>query len=665
MILTLARRGMLAHKRRLIGLCSAIALGVAFLVGTLVLSDTMRSSFDTIFASANAGIDAVVQGEITTSGATGTFTAPVPEDVVADLQQVDGVRTAQPAIDGFGQIVAPDGTPIGGAGPPTLAGNWVTDESLNPQRIAEGSAPAEDDQAVVDAGSARTAGIAIGDRITVLTPDPVRFTVTGFTKYGDLDSLGGTTYVGMTFAAAQEHLAAPGELTSILLQADDGVSPEELVERVTPLLPPKTEVLTGVELTERQNEQVQSGFLSFFQIFLTVFAVIALVVSTFSIYNTFSVIAAQKTRESALLRAVGASRRQVLGSLAGESLLIGILASALGTALGVGVAAGLLRLLEALGTGLPSTGLSISPGSLVVGFVVGILVTVVAAIWPAVRASRVAPLAALRDVEAERRGRMTVRLVGGLVLIVAGLAAVGSLAVTDGDELWRVAGGGVALFAGFILFGPVAAAPLARVVGAPLSRFRGVSGRMAQANATRNPRRTASTATALMVGVAVVSMFTIFANSMKAAISEEFVGDLEAELVLSNTNFSGAGYDPAMLTAIQDLQVVQGVSTLDTSTVLLDGASRDVTVVDVPGIQDVTDLGPVTLAPDELSVDADTAAELGLRTGQEMSLGLSNGRSVTAEIGPVYSANNLVSGIVVPRASSGAPASGRRSTASS
>ena len=650
MIFRLALRGMLAHRRRLIGLMSAIALGVAFLTGTLVLGDTMRASFDEVFASANAGTDAVVQGKTIVSGPRGDEQAPVPADLVGELDNVDGVSAAQPVIQGLAQIIGSDGKPLGGNGPPTLAGNWIDNDALNPQRVASGVAPAALDEIVIDNGSAVAGGFALGDRVEVLLPDPVTFTVTGFTKYGDADSLGGSTYVGMTFPAAEKYLAIKGELGSIVLQADEGVTPEELVQRVEPLLPENTEVITGEQLTEQQNQEIQSGFLNFFQIFLTVFAVIALIVSTFSIYNTFSVITAQKSRESALLRAVGASRGQVLGAIAGESLLIGVLAAVIGTGLGIVVAALLVKLFQNLGAVLESASLVVSPSALLTGFIVGIVVTAVASIFPAIRASRVPPLAALRDVAVEHSGRMTVRAVLGGALILVGIALAASLPFFEGNELLRAGIAAVAAFLGFIIFGPVAARPMARIVGAPIAAARGVSGRMARANAIRNPRRTANTATALMVGVAVVSMFTIFASSIKAAISDNFVGELKAELSLSNNNFSGAGFDPAMVRDLAALPQVAAVSTLDQASALIDGAPTDITVVDVPGIQQVTDLGPVELQPDDIALDSQTAADLGLTSGDTVKFGLPTGRVVVVDIGAIYEANNLARGFLVPRA---------------
>lgn len=641
---------MLAHKRRLVGLVAAISLGVAFLTGTLVLGDTMRASFDQVFSTANAGIDAVVQGKTIVSGPQGDESAPVPDDLVPALDAVDGVAIAQPVINGLAQIIGSDGTPLGGNGPPTLAGNWITEPSLNAQRVAVGTPPQNNDEVVIDAGSAETGKIEIGDTVEVLTPDPVEFTVTGFSKYGDQNSLGGTTYVGMTYDAAQKYLAVKGELSTIVLKADEGVSPEDLVQRVQPLLPENTEVITGAQLTEQQNEEIQSGFLNFFTLFLTVFAVVAVVVSTFSIYNTFSVIAAQKSRESALLRAVGGSRGQVLGAIAGESLLIGVLASVVGVLLGIGVAAGLLALFQQLGAILESAGLVLSPTALLTGFVVGIVVTAVAALFPAIRASRVPPLAALRDVAAESTGRMALRAVIGGSLIVIGLVVLGSLLFSQGNELARVGVGAAAAFLGFIVFGPVAARPVSRVIGAPIAAVRGVSGRMARANAVRNPRRTASTATALMVGVAVVSMFTIFASSMKAAITDNFVGELTAELAITNSNFSGAGFDPAMVKSLKQLPQVAAVSTLDQSNALIDGEPTDITVVDVPGIQQVTNLGEREIQPNEIAIDTETAAELGLAPGDPVKFGLPNGRTVVVDVGTLYEANNLVSGVVVPRA---------------
>ncbi len=618
MILTLARRGMLAHKRRLVGLTAAIALGVAFLTGTLVLGDTMRASFNEVFATANAGVDAVVQGKTVTDGPRGNEKAAVPADFADELEDVPGVRTIQPTIDGLGQIVGTDDEPIGGNGPPTLAGNWIADPELNPQRIAEGRAPRTRDEIVIDAGSAETGKISVGDRVEVLLPEPEKFTVTGLTKYGEQNSLGGTTYVGMTYAAAEKYLAEKGEVSSIILQAEEGVTPEDLVARVDPLLPRKTEVITGEQLTEQQNQEIQGGFLNFFTLFLVIFAVIAVIVSGFTIYNTFSVITAQKTRESALLRAVGASRGQVLGAVAGESLLIGILASVVGCALGIGVAALLVSLFKSLGAVLDSARLVIEPYALATGFGVGILVTLVAAIFPALRASRVPPLAALRDVASEGRTRMPVRAVVGALLIIVGVVTVSSIAWRPDDPLPRAALGSVAVFVGFVVFGPVAARPTAGVVGLPIAALRGVSGRMARGNAMRNPRRTAATATALMVGVAVVTMFTIFASSVKAAISDNFVGELRAEYVLSTTNFSGAGFDTAMVRKIRSLPPVAAVSTLDPASAIIDGEAQDITVVTVPGLEAVTGLD-ADLTRDGIAVDTEKAAELDLRLGERVT----------------------------------------------
>lgn len=682
MIFTLARRGMVAHKRRLVGLTAAIALGVAFLTGTLVLGDTMRASFNEVFATANAGIDAVVQGKTVTDGPRGNEKAAVPADFVDELRAVPGIRTIQPTIGGLGQIVGSDDEPIGGNGPPTLAGNWIDDPELNPQHIAEGRAPRTKNEIVIDAGSAETGKIAVGDKVEVLLPEPVKFTVTGLTKYGEQNSLGGTTYVGMTFAAAEKYLAAKGEVTSIILQGDEGVTPEDLVARVDPLLPKKTEVITGEQLTEQQNQEIQGGFLNFFTLFLVIFAVIAVIVSGFTIYNTFSVITAQKTRESALLRAVGASRGQVLGAVAGESLLIGVLASVVGCALGIGVAAALVGLFKSLGAVLDSASLVIEPYAMAIGFGVGVLVTLVAAIFPALRASRVPPLAALRDVAAEGRTRMPVRAVIGAVLIIGGVAVVSSIAWQPEDPLPRAALGSLTVFVGFVVFGPVAARPTAGVVGLPIAALRGVSGRMARGNAMRNPRRTAATATALMVGVAVVTMFTIFASSVKAAISDNFVGELRAEYVLSTTNFSGAGFDPKMVRKIRALPQVEAVSTLDPASAIIDGEAEDVTAVTVPGLEAVTGLD-AGLTRDGIAVDEEKAEELGLRLGErvtfeqagapaaaadEKSSGKSAPRDargapsgtippkappepkpVKVEITAVYPPSNLVNGILVPR----------------
>jgi putative ABC transport system permease protein len=318
-MLTLSLTNLLARKRRLIGTVLAVFLGVAFLTGTLVLSDTIRANFDSLFASANAGTDAVVRNAtaIEAGGGRGPATRErglVPMSVVDALRRADGVAGVAPQVQGYGQLIGKDGKAIGGNGPPRVAANWVDDPALTAYRLIEGRAPAADDEVVVNRGAARDGNLRVGDRATVQTPEPVRVRVVGIATWGSADGFGRTTYTGFTVAGAQRYvLKEPGQLSSIAVRATPGVSQQQLVDRIRPLLPRGTEALTGAQLTDETTQDITGQFLDVFRTFLLVFAGVALLVATFSIHNTFTIVVAQRTKESALLRALGAARSQILG----------------------------------------------------------------------------------------------------------------------------------------------------------------------------------------------------------------------------------------------------------------------------------------------------------------------------------------------------------------
>ncbi|OWY62191.1 hypothetical protein B7486_59760, partial [cyanobacterium TDX16] len=373
---------------------------------------------------------------------------------------------------------------------------------------------------VIDQGSADESGLAVGDAASVLTEEgnlPV--TVVGIATFAGEDSPGGSSYLSFTMSAAQALVAEPGMVDGIAAVAEEGVSQEELAQRIaTTLALDGTEVLTGDELTEEQQADVREG-LGFFNTFLLTFAVIALFVGSFIIYNTFSILVAQRTKEMALLRALGASRRQVLGSVLLEAVVIGLIASGLGVLLGILVAMGLQSLVEAFGVDLPAGDLVVGPRTIVASLVAGLGVCVASAVFPARRASKVAPIAAMRDVAAEDGRVRPARVVIGLLGTAVGGVAVA--AGVSGGTFAMVGLGALLVFVGIAVLGPVLATPFTKVVGAPLPFLRGVPGRLAKENALRNPKRTATTASALMVGVAMVVGITVLATSAKSSISDQ------------------------------------------------------------------------------------------------------------------------------------------------
>ena len=328
------------------------------------------------------------------------------------------------------------------------------------------------------------------------------------------------------------------------MAAEDGVSGETLRDEITQLLPAHIEALTQSELTAEQEREIGDDFLDMFETILLAFAGIALVVATFSIHNTFSILVAQRTRESALLRAIGASRRQVVAAVAVEALVIGVVASAIGFGVGLGLAAGLKALMSSAGLGLPGSGLVIGVDTFVIAGLVGVLTTLVASMAPALKASRVAPLAALRDVAIDRSATSKVRAVAGLIVAALGAVVVVTATTAEDGAVARAGLGALAMLVGFVILGPVVARPSAAVLGAGASVTRGFTGRLARRNAMRNPRRIASSAAALMVGTAVVALFTTFGSSVKASIDDMVDDSFGGDLVIAQTDFSGAGIDP-------------------------------------------------------------------------------------------------------------------------
>src|SRR5829696_1127406 len=583
-MLRIALRGAWGTRRRLAGTALAVVLGVAFLTGTLVLGDTLRANFDDLFAETTAGTDAVVRNPTTLSRGDamveeGSF---VDASVVDTVAGVDGVEQAVGQVQGYAALIGDDGEAIGGNGPPRLASNWVDDPDLNPYRLVEGRAPEADDEVVVNRGAAESGGLALGDRVTVQTPAAVEVTIVGIATFGDADGLGETTFTAFTMDEAQRRLTGGDDrVSSVLVDAADGVAQDELVERIRDVLPAGTEVLSGDELAQEQTDDINEDFLGMLTTFLTVFAGIALLVAAFSIDNTFSILVAQRTREMALLRAVGATRRQVLTAVAIEALAVGIVGSLVGLAAGLGVAGLLKGLFDAVGGALPAGGTVVTVSTVVIGLAVGVLATLAAAAGPAVRASRIAPLAALREAAVDRAGTSRARVVAGVLALGAGITAVLVGALVGGDALLPVAGvGAVATLVGVVVAGPVAARPAVAVLGAPLSRWRRSSGLLAQRNAMRNPRRTAATASALLVGVGVVTVFTVFAASLQASLDRTIDRTFGADLVVAAPPFGGAGIDPQLAPALDDVPEVAGTVGLGAGGAVVDGRERPIAVAD-------------------------------------------------------------------------------------
>ncbi|MFE9855341.1 ABC transporter permease [Streptomyces sp. NPDC005780] len=646
------------HRRRFVGTLTAVLLGVAFLAGTLVMGDTLRASFDTMFGNAASGTDAVVRSTnvVTVSGEPEGTRQPVSTGLVQRIGQLPQVAAAAPDIQGAGQLIGADGDPIGGQGPPTLAGNWIDDPQLNPYRLAEGHAPSAPGEVVVNRGTADKGGLKIGDTTVLRTPDPVRVTVVGLATFGGEDGMAQVTYTGMTLADAEKHLTPkPGQASSIQVRAGPGTSQQELVDALRPVLPPDTEAITGQASAAENQDMISGAFLSLFTTLLLVFSGIVLLVATFSIHNTFAIVVAQRTRENALLRALGASRRQILGSTLTEASIVGVIASAAGLAAGIAIAAGLQALFPAIGFPFPDGSLVISGVSMLLPLGVGVVVCIGSALVPAVHAGRTAPLAALRETAVDDSAGSRTRAVTGLLLLLASVGVILTGVLAD-PSVWLSAVGAVLALAAFVVLGPVASTCAVRILGAPLGRLRGATGHLARRNALRSPKRTASTATALMIGVAVVSLFTVFGASLKATMNQTVDRSFAGDLAISAPAFGagGSGLSPRLAPAVDRLPDVATAVGLGKGLAEVNGSGRALTVTDPAALAAVLDLGKVdgsmkALGTNGIAVSGTEADQQGLRTGSTARLTFTDGKEETFTVRAVYGRPELAGDYVITR----------------
>jgi putative ABC transport system permease protein len=649
--------------RRLLGTAAAIILGVGFLTGTLVLGDTLTRNFTSLFTDVTAGTDAVVRGGTAISGSrTMDRRSPVPEDVTATVAQVDGVAAAVPEISGLGTLLGSDGQVLGGNGPPRLVASWVADAGLNPYRIVAGRAPAAPDEVVVNRGAAESGGLTVGSRTVVRTPQPVPVRVVGIATFGDQDGFGSATYTAFSFAGAREHVPVPaGTITDVLVRGEPGVSQAELRDRIARVLPGGTDVVTGAQLTDERLDDITSTFLAFLRGFLVAFAGIALLAAAFTIHNTFQVTVSQRTRELALLRAVGASKRQVATGLLVESAVVGAVSSLVGVAVGVGVAQGLKAVFDLFGFALPDGGLSVTPQSLAIGFAAGTLATLVAALAPVRAALRVPPVAALRDAatEAPSLGRLRVAL--GVLLAAGGAAVAVPVARAGSGSTAIVSAGGAAFVLGVLLLAPLAVRPVTRAAGAPLAAATGVSGAVAVRNTHRNPRRASATAVALAIGVTVVTTLTVTIASARAVTQADATRTLAADLAVTGPGFGPDVLSPdleARAAAVPGVAAAVGVSRGD---VAVAGTSIPVSAADPAAVTGVLRLRPVAGSPaalaapagsgqvtPQVAVQQETAAENGWRVGSTLDLTFADGRSERVRVGAVLERTELLAGVLLP-----------------
>jgi putative ABC transport system permease protein len=559
-----ALRGIGARKLRAFTTWLAIFLGVALVAGTYVLTDTINRSFSEIFSESLKGTDVAITArqDIQTDDAV---PPGFPARLLDRVQKVDGVEDAAGSVFASGRFVDAKGDPIGNS----FAPNFIS--SLLPPRFealdyVDGRKPRTATEASIDTQTADTGHLQVGDKLRLAGAHEAKtYDVVGLTKLGDA-SFGGAGIAQVVLPEAQRITDRVGQFDQISVSAADGVSSEELRDRIAKVMPRQVQVETGDEAAQRQSDDIADS-LSFLRIALLVFAGVSLFVGAFQIFNTFSITVAQRTREFGMLRTLGASRRQILATVGIEALTLGLLGALVGLAGGVGFAFGINELFKAIGVDLPNTGTVITGRTVIVSLLVGVGVTVVAAINPALRATRVTPMAALREAELQdtkARSRVVTGIAVGLGVIGLAMMLVGLFGgIEDSGSAAGLLGGGAALILfGVSLFSPRLVRPLASITGRPLERLRGLTGRLARENAMRKPGRTATTAAALMIGLALIVFVTIFAAGLKSSVSKTIDESFRGEIVLQNSD----GFSPIPRDALAAARQVDGVSTISSIT---------------------------------------------------------------------------------------------------
>ncbi len=657
----LALKMTVARKGRLVLTSLAVILGTAFLSGTFVFRDTINQTFDRLFADVFRDVDAYVRSTTFLElDFGGEQRATTPISVLDTVRGVEGVTSATGDIQAFARVIGKDGEPLGseGNGPPTFGG-IASSDSAGLWTVEEGRLPLGPNEMMLDRATADNGDFVVGDTVRVVSfAGPREFTLVGVASYGDIASPGGATFALFDQPTASEFLLQPGFVDAILVESDDSVSDEVLAQRIDAALPAglKLETLTGAEITAEVQGQIKD-VLNIFSTFLIVFSYIALGIGSFVIYNVFSITAAQRQRENALMRAIGASRRQVSRSLLVESTAMGIIGSLVGFGIGILLSQGLNALLKATGFEVPTRGLSINLSSFTNTVIAGVLVTVLAAWLPARRAGRVPPLAAMRDTALDTAGNLVRRVIIGLVLVALG--AVGLVAAMNDAPVQILGLGVLGVFAGILVLGPAIARPVALAIGVPVAKLRGVSGSMARQNAARNPKRTSRTAAPVLIGVALVTAFSALAASIRTEIRDTFGSAFSGDLALT---VDSQGFGGIPLTVTDQIAGLDGVaqatgvgftsvriidpnapveSTTDQSsaTPAQPGNQRGVFVqtINPATISGLFDLGVTagdlgTLGNDGIFVEQDNAEDKGWKVGDRLQVIRIDGKVIDAEI---------------------------------
>jgi putative ABC transport system permease protein len=634
-------RSLLAHRARLVLTALAIALGTAFMAGSFVFTATLSRSLDSLFAQSATGTDVIVQHTTPPGanfGAGSGSPKPVPASIASTVRGVAGVAADDGVVSGRAVLLGRDGKPLPGQF--AVALSWPQDRPF--QAIythRSGQPPSGPGEVMIDRGSAQRGHFAVGDHVEVAVGGQARpFTITGITGYGSADSIGGGSMAIFSLSTAQRLFSLEGRFSQILVKAANGISAQQLSDRVAEALPPGALAVTAASAAASQAQQLNSQ-LSFLTYFFAGFAGVSLFVGAFVIWNTFSIMVGQRIRELALLRALGGGRGQVFRSVLGEASLVGTAGAFVGVLLGVALARGLAALLATFGASLPISGLVVPVADTALSFGAGLVVTIVAAVPPAWRATGVAPVQALRDAVPAESGYSPRRLIVGLAMLTAGVAAaaVGLFGAASAS----VTGVGAAFcFLGVTVLGPLFARPLAAAVGLPLAAA-GSIGALARGNAMRNPKRTSATAAALMIGLALIVAVSVLVGSVRSVIGGQITGASKTSFYVQATN-TDAGITPTLASALTAVPGVEQVTQVRTTDATVAGsAHQNVDGIDQAAIGSFTSLGVTSgsvasLAEGMLLVSKAVASAHGWQVGDAVRVGFGSYGVSTLRIGGIF-----------------------------
>ncbi|MGW7208050.1 ABC transporter permease [Streptomyces sp. NPDC054837] len=643
-VLKTSMRNFFAHKGRMALSAVAVLLSVAFVCGTLVFTDTMNTTFDKLFSTTAS--DVTVSPKAAKSDDTPQNGRPesLPASTVQQVTKADGVKSAEGAVSSMNvTVVNSDNKNMGSStGAPTIAGNW-TKSDLRSMEITSGHAPRGPTETMVDADTADKHDLKIGDELrTISVIGDFKAKIVGIATF-KITNPGAAIVYFDTATAQRELLGAEGRFTQVYATAAAGVSDTQLKQNVTQALDGTYKIQTAKENADENREGV-GEFMNVIKYAMLGFAGIAFLVGIFLIINTFSMLVAQRTREIGLMRAIGSSRKQVNRSVLVESLLLGIVGSILGVGAGVGIAVGLMKLMGMAGMNLSTDDLTIKATTPVIGMILGVVVTVLAAYLPARRAGKVSPMAALRDAGTPADGKAgLVRGIIGLVLTGAGGLALYAAATADTakDGSLLLAGGVVLTLIGFVVIGPLLAGGVVRVISAVILRAFGPVGRLAERNALRNPRRTGATAAALMIGLALVACLSVVGSSMVASATSELDKSVGADFIVQGGQRIVPQAQKAMEQS-QDLAHVTSYKELEATLTSPDGKkdTKGVTAADPTYAQDLrrpTTAGTLSAAygKNAMSVGSDYAKDHGIRVGDTITVAFKGGDTAKLKVAAI------------------------------